>query len=81
MIDRFVNQGLNQPQESFYFQLIPLSLKLVNPESDLPAQGTTYRFSVLKGKGRDMKGLRSSTKTGFRYRQSSRRCRSTMRWR
>ena len=30
MIDRIVSQGLNSQQESFYFQLIPISLTLVN---------------------------------------------------
>ena len=65
MIDRMVNQGLNQPQESFYFQLIPISLTLVNTGCDLPAQGTTYRFSVFKGTFIDIQGHKSSTKTGF----------------
>jgi len=49
MIDSmFTAQG----QESYYFQLIPVGLTIINRESDLPSQGTTYRFSILKGKFR-----------------------------
>lgn len=48
MIDRVLNFGPVQ-QESYYFQLIPLSLSMINPSSELPAKGTTYRFSVSKG--------------------------------
>jgi hypothetical protein len=35
--------------DSFYFQLYPLSLAIANPQCELPASGTTYRFTVLKG--------------------------------
>ena len=39
--------------DSFYFQLYPLSLYIVNPQCDLPAPGTTYRLTLLKGKNND----------------------------
>ena len=71
MLDRMVNQGLNQPQESFYFQLIPISLTLINTSCDLPAQGTTYRFSVFKGISIHIKELRNLTKIGFPYQLNS----------
>ena len=48
MIDHVLNLGPVQ-QESYYFQLIPISLAMVNPSSELPAAGTTYRFTVSKG--------------------------------
>jgi hypothetical protein len=49
MLDRIVSHGINHDQESFYFQLIPISLTLVDTQAELPAAGTTYRFSVFKG--------------------------------
>lgn len=49
MIERALNFGPVQ-QESYYFQLIPISLSIVNKECELPAQGTTYKFLVFKGK-------------------------------
>jgi hypothetical protein len=48
MIDRVLNFGPVQ-QESYYFQLIPISLSIVNKQCELPAQGTTYKFIVVKG--------------------------------
>lgn len=48
MIDRVLNLGVNN-QESYYFQLIPLSLTIINQESELPVHGTTYRFTISKG--------------------------------
>lgn len=48
MIDRVLNFGPVQ-QDSYYFQLIPISLAIVNASSELPASGTTYRFVVSKG--------------------------------
>jgi hypothetical protein len=48
MIDRALNFSPVQ-QESFYFQLIPLALSIINKESEVPAKGTTYRFGVFKG--------------------------------
>lgn len=48
MIDRALNISPVQ-QESFHFQLIPLTLYMINKESELPAKGTTYRFTVFKG--------------------------------
>ncbi len=48
MIDRVLNMGVAN-QESYYFQLIPLSLSIINRESELPVQGTTYRFTISKG--------------------------------
>ena len=35
--------------DAYYFQLYPLSLSVSNPDCELPAPGTTYRFTVLKG--------------------------------
>jgi hypothetical protein len=49
MIDDFIKQNLGGQQESYYFQLIPLALTLVNKKSELPPPDTTYRFAVLKG--------------------------------
>ena len=48
MIDRVLNLGPVQ-QDSYYFQLIPISLSIVNKQCELPAQGTTYKFIVVKG--------------------------------
>jgi hypothetical protein len=36
-------------QDPYYFQLYPLNLSIVNKQSEVPAPGTTYRFTVLKG--------------------------------
>lgn len=47
MIDRVLNFGPVQ-QDSYYFQLIPISLAIVTA-SDLPAKDTTYKFTVSKG--------------------------------
>ena len=71
MLDRVVNQGLNQPQESFYFQLIPISLTLVDSNCELPAKGTTYRFSVFKGTYALIQVPRNSTKTGSQSQPNS----------
>ena len=71
MIDRVINQNLNQQQESFYFQLIPISLTLVNKQSDLPAAGTTYRFSVHKGIISSIQVHKNSIKIVFPFLQNS----------
>ena len=36
-------------KEEYHFQIVPLFLSMVGKDSILPAQGTTYRFSVHKG--------------------------------
>ncbi len=51
MIDN-VLAGLNptfNQGESYYFQLYPLSLTIVGKDSTVPAPGTTYRFTIVKG--------------------------------
>lgn len=48
MIDRLIGPGLQQG-ESFYFQLIPIGLTIVNKDCELPPRDTTYRFSIFKG--------------------------------
>jgi len=48
MLDRALNFGPVQ-QDLCYFQLIPINLSIVGKDSELPAQGTTYRFSITKG--------------------------------
>ncbi len=35
--------------DAFYFQLYPLSLTIVGEDSEVPAPGTTYRFTIMKG--------------------------------
>lgn len=47
MIDKAL-ATMNQ-NDSYYFQLYPLSLYIVGEHSELPAPGTTYRFTILKG--------------------------------
>jgi hypothetical protein len=83
MIDRVLNLGPVQ-QDSYYFQLIPISLSIINPDSELPAPGTTYRFSVSKGNPAATQASRSSTRTRSPWRPVSRqwgsvvRCSSTL---
>lgn len=49
MIDKAL-AGLNpQGGESYYFQLYPLNLSIIGKDSEVPAPGTTYRFTILKG--------------------------------
>lgn len=48
MIDKAL-ATIAQPAEAYYFQLYPLSLSIVSKNSELPAKGTTYRFTMLKG--------------------------------
>lgn len=36
-------------KHAFYFQIIPIYLSIFGKDSELPAQGTTYRFSIHKG--------------------------------
>ena len=69
MIDKALNTIATT--ESFYFQLYPLSLAIVNPDCDLPAPGTTYRFNILKGISRETQVSRSSTRRDFRLKQVS----------
>lgn len=41
---------LTQPVgEVYYFQLYPLSLSIIGRNSEVPAPGTTYRFTIMKG--------------------------------
>jgi hypothetical protein len=61
MIDRALGFGPIQ-QDSYYFQLIPLSLSIISKESELPAEGTTYRFSVAKGILSLIQASKNSTK-------------------
>ena len=63
MIDRMLGPGLQQG-ESYYFQLIPISLTLINKDSELPPRDTTYRFTIFKGARSSIQGRRNSTKTG-----------------
>ena len=71
MIDRMLGPGLQQG-ESYYFQLIPIGLTLVNKDSELPSRDTTYRFTIYKGicvfYGKAPKNL---TKTGSQSMQNS----------
>ena len=62
MIDRTLASKPDQ-QESFYFQLIPLSLAIIDPQSQLPAPDTTYRFTIYKGISTFIKVSRSLMKT------------------
>jgi len=33
-----------------YFQLVPILVRIVQKDAELPAPGTTYRFAIFKGK-------------------------------
>jgi len=70
MIDRAVNFKPDQ-QESFYFQLIPLSLAIIDPQSQLPTPGTTYRFTIYKGISTFIQVSKSLMKTNYRLIQIS----------
>lgn len=61
MIDKALatmNQG-----DSYYFQLYPLNLYIVGETSELPAPGTTYRFTILKGTHPQMPGQQKFDET------------------
>jgi hypothetical protein len=51
--------------DSYYFQLYPISLSISNPNCDLPASGTTYRFTILKGKSTLIKANKSSMRPNY----------------
>ena len=36
--------------DPFYFQLIPLKLRKLSDDSDLPMEGVTLKFNISKGK-------------------------------
>ena len=57
--------------DSYYFQLYPLSLSISNPDCDLPAPGTTYRFTILKGTRPLIQANRSSTRLNCLLRSTS----------
>ena len=57
--------------DSYYFQLYPLSLSISNPDCDLPASGTTYRFTILKGTHLPTQASRSSTRPSSPSRSTS----------
>lgn len=48
MIDRALNLG-NTQADSFYFQLYPINLAIVDKNSVMPEPGTTYKFAIFKG--------------------------------
>ena len=48
MLDEILLIGPSS-KNSYYFQIVPLFLSIVGKETELPGQGTTYRFSVHKG--------------------------------
>jgi hypothetical protein len=62
MIDRVLNLGPVQ-QESYYFQLIPISLSIVNKDCELPAKDTTYKYLVFKGTSPPIQASKGSMRT------------------
>ena len=68
-----VLDGAASKAESYYFQVLPLFLSVVGKESELPAAGTTYRFSVSKGRV----GVRQESRPSTR---ASSRSRPTLSW-
>jgi hypothetical protein len=60
MLDKALETITNS--DAFYFQLYPLSLYIANPHCDLPASGTTYRLTLLKGTHPSTQDSKSSTK-------------------
>jgi len=67
MIDRALNFGPPVQQESYYFQLIPVSLSIINKESEVPAKGTTYRFGIFKGMLLFTQSNKNSMRARFQY--------------
>lgn len=55
-------------KDSYHFQIVPVFLSIVGRDYVLPAQGTTYRFSVHKGKRRLIQDIISSMKTDTQFR-------------
>ncbi len=49
MIDKALSSIASSQTEAYYFQLYPLNLSIIGKESVVPAPGTTYQFSILKG--------------------------------
>lgn len=52
MLDKALSHIQNTAQnaaETYYFQLVPLTLSIIGKDSQVPAPGTTYKFCILKG--------------------------------
>ena len=71
MLDRAIDTIANA--DSYYFQLYPLSLAVANSGCDLPAQGTTYRFTILKGTPASTQVSKSLMRLNYPFRPTLRR--------
>ena len=70
MLDEILLIGPSS-KNSYYFQIVPLFLTLVGKDTELPAQGTTYRFSVHKGTHPSTQVIINLTKTGIPFKPTS----------